>query len=104
MDGILKVTPELLISTADQFSTEGSQIGTLTTQMMELVTGMSGLWTGEASSTYISKFNGLEDDIQRMIKIVQEHSSDLQEMAQEYIRAEDQNAQLSQTLSSDVIV
>jgi WXG100 family type VII secretion target len=104
MEGILKVSPEILINTADTFSTEGSQIGTLTTQMMELVTGMSGLWTGEASQAYITKFQGLEDDIQKLIRMVQEHSTDLQTMAQQYQTAEEQNAQLAQSLSADVVV
>ncbi len=104
MEGIIKVSPEALNNTAAELSSQGSQIGSLTTQMVELVTGMNGIWTGEASSAYVTKFTGFEDDIQKMIRMIEEHSTDLQTMAQSYMQAETQNAEISQSLSADVIV
>lgn len=104
MEGIIKVTPEVLMSTAQEFEAEGTQIGGLTTQMMELVTGISGTWIGEASEAYMAKFSGLEDDIQRILNMVREHSEDLETMAQTYMTTESQAAEMAQSLASDVIV
>ena len=104
MEGIIKVSPQLLSSTASEFSTQGSTISNLTEEMMNLITGMSSTWEGEAATAYITKFRGLEDDIQKMTRMVQEHSQDLQEMAQIYADADMANAEEANSLSSDVIV
>lgn len=104
MEGIIKVSPQLLTSTASEFENQGGIISNLTAEMMNLITGMSATWEGEAATAYITKFKGLEDDIQKMIRMVQEHSRDLQEMAQIYVQADTENAEEASGLSSDVIV
>lgn len=104
MEGTLKVTPEQLISTAGEFSGKGSTISNLTTEMVNLANGLSGVWEGEAASAYIAKFHELEDDIQRMIRMVQEHATDLEEMARVYMEAENRNVESAASLSGDVIV
>lgn len=104
MEGIIKVSPQLLNNTASEFGNQGNMISNITTEMMTLITGMASAWEGEAATAYITKFRGLEDDIQRMIRMVQEHSSDLQEMAQIYAEADAANAEEANSLSSDVIV
>ena len=40
----------------------------------------------------------------RIYKMIQEHSTDMIEMAQQYISAENANADLANSLSADVIV
>lgn len=104
MEGIIKVSPQLLTSTASEFGNQGSVIGNLTGEMLNLITGMASTWEGEAATAYVTKFRGLEDDIQRMIRMVQEHSSDLQEMAQIYSEADMANTEEANSLSADVIV
>ncbi|MBS6395832.1 MAG: WXG100 family type VII secretion target [Clostridiales bacterium] len=104
MEGLLRVTPEQLITTSNEFSSKAGTVGSLTSEMMNLVTGLASGWEGEGSTAYISKFKGLEDDIQRMIRMIQEHSADLNEMANAYRTAESQVVELAQSLSSDVIV
>ena len=104
MEGIIKVTPEVLISTSTEFSSQGSQIGALTTQMMELINSLPGSWVGEAGAAYVAKFAGLEDDIQRILNMISEHVEDLNTMAQTYITTEQQVSEMAQSLSSDVIV
>lgn len=105
MEGIIKVTPSTLINTATAFQTTGTQIRNLTGQMTTMVTSLSGqVWSGEAATAYKNKFNGLQDDIEKMIRMIDEHVSDLQEMARGYESAESQNESLASTLSSDVIV
>lgn len=104
MEGIIKVSPQLLTSTASEFGNQGTVISNLTGEMLNLITGMASTWEGDAATAYITKFRGLEDDIQRMIRMVQEHSSDLQEMAQIYSEADMANAEEANSLSADVIV
>ncbi len=103
MEGIIRVTPEALISTAGEFSDQGSTINSLTGEMMQLVTGLSSVWEGEAATTYMTKFKGLEDDIQRIVRMVQEHASDLEEMARIYQETDKAGADEAGGLITDVI-
>lgn len=103
MEGILKVTPERLESAATEFSSTASTVSTLTNEMTNIVNGLSSAWTGEAANAYKAKFNGLNDDIQRMIAMINEHSADLVEMAATYKAAETANASLASSLLDNVI-
>ena len=104
MNGTLKVTTSKLTSTASSFQSTGNQVKNLTTQMTTIVKSLSGqIWSGEAASAYIKKFDGMQDDISK-IKMINEHVTDLQEMAREYEAAENTNVSAANALSSDVIV
>ena len=103
MEGILKVTPEKLTSASGEFAAKGTQVGNLTGEMMNLVMSLGSAWEGEAATAYMQKFKGLEDDIRRMVGMIQEHSRDLSEMAQIYAQAEHTNLEEIGTLASDVI-
>ena len=104
MEGILNVTPQELINAANEFSSKGSNISTLTAEMTAQVESLSTVWEGDAANTYITKFKGLDDDIQLMNRMVQEHVTDLQEMAAKYSSTEEENVEDFSSLSSDVIV
>lgn len=104
MEGILKVTPEKLISTATEFGASGKTVSSLTQSMTATVNSLSSIWQGEASSAYSNKFNGLQDDIEKMNRMIQEHVTDLNEMAKQYQNAEMANAEEVGRLSSNVIV
>ena len=105
MAGILRVTPEKLQSTASSFEGQASQVQSLTQQMTSVVTSLSGqIWSGEAATAYVNKFNGLQDDMDRIYKMIQEHSTDLIQIAQQYMTAERSNTELANSLSADVIV
>ena len=105
MTGTIKVDTSKLISTASSFQNTGSQIRSLMNQMTSLVNGLTGeIWSGDAAKAYKSKFNGLQDDITRMLNMVNEHVTDLKAMAQEYSNADSQSVAATNDLSSDVIV
>lgn len=104
MEGTLRVTPEQLTNTATEFSTIGNTVSNLTEEMTTTVTSLANIWQGDAATTYINRFNGLNDDIQRLIAMIREHATDLTEMAQTYTSGDNQNIQLAETLSADVIV
>ena len=60
--------------------------------------------TPPAANAYKRKFKQLDDDIAKLVKMINEHATDLNEMAREYEAAENQNTNASNSLSGDVIV
>ena len=104
MDGIRKVTPEKLSSTAEEYSKGGQKVNTKTQSMREQENGLSSTWTGEAANAYRTKFSGLQDDITKLNNMIQEHAADLTEMGETYQRAETANEEeLANSLPTDVI-
>lgn len=103
MEGIIKVDPSKLQSAATEFGGVASQVQNLTGQMMDKVTTMSNAWQGDASTAYINQFKQLQDDMDRMHRMIQEHIQDLNDMAQQYITAENANVDLGGSLAGDVI-
>lgn len=103
MTGTIRVTPEKLISTSQEFSTHGSTIASITTEMLNIVASLSSVWEGEAGTTYMTKFKGLETDIQTMNRMIQEHVNDLQQMANIYNTAEQSNTDDAASLIAGII-
>lgn len=103
MDGILKVTPEKLISTANEFNGTGGQIRNLTQTMLDTVNSMNSIWQGEAATAYSQKFRSLQDDMEKMNRMINEHVTDLNEMAKRYQEAEQKNMEDSNDLQGDII-
>lgn len=103
MEGIIKVTPEKLINTAEEFNGVNSQIRNLTQQMVQTVDSLKSAWEGEAATAYSTQFHQLEDDIDRMYNMINEHVTDLKEMASQYQAAEQANAELGSSLPADAI-
>lgn len=104
MEGILKVSPEQLTSAATEFSACGTTVHNITSTMTDIVNGLSSAWAGDDATAYAAKFNGLQDDISRMHAMIQEHVTDLNEMARIYSNATSSNVTEIESLSSDVIV
>lgn len=104
MEGILKVTPEKLIQSSGEFADMGGQMKNLTGEMMALVQGMKGIWQGEAAAAYSGKFTSLQTDMDKLCRMVQEHSTDLQEMAGHYQSAEAGSTEQGGSLNSNVVV
>lgn len=103
MTGTIKVSPEKLTATAQEFSQQGSNMSSLVSEMINIVSGMNSSWEGDASVAYITKFNSLESDLQVLNRMIQEHVTDLEEMANLYRTAEQSNADDAASLSSGVI-
>lgn len=101
MEGELIVTPEELKRTATSFSNRGKSIATTTEGMVKLVESLASIWEGDASGAYIKTFQGLQDDILKINNKIQEHASDLNEIAENYIRAENQTAETNSALPNN---
>ena len=103
MSTMIRVTPEKLNSTAGEIKNIQSNVLNITSQMTQTVQGMSSDWTGDASSQYIQRFTGLQDDMQRISSMLNEHVTDLQTMSTTFAQAETAAANISSALASDVI-
>lgn len=104
MTGMIKVTPERLMTTAHEFSTQSAKLNETTDSMLGLVESLNCFWQGEASQAFTSRFSRLQDDMCRMYGMIQEHARDLEQMAENYLEAEERNEAEVQDLSADIII
>ena len=103
MEGILKVTPEKLIQSSGTFATTGTQVKNLTGEMMILVDSLQGIWLGEASGTFLTRFKTLQTDMDKLYRMNAEQSQDLTEKSGHYQRAESGNMEQGIGLESNII-
>lgn len=104
MEGQILVTPEQLESTANEFNSIMAQVQGIATNMTDQINGMGAKWQGEAATAYINKFNQLNDDIAKLAGMINEHVTDLNEMANRYRTTEQANEELGNSLAGDIIV
>lgn len=88
MEGTLLVTPAELKTTASTFQGKAGEVKSLHDEMMNKVDALSGSWTGEAAEAYKGKFKALQASIDKINRMIMEHVNDLNNMAEEYERAE----------------
>ncbi|MCR4740044.1 MAG: WXG100 family type VII secretion target [Lachnospiraceae bacterium] len=103
MEGMLKVTPEKLLQASGEFSQTGKTISSLTAEMISIVNSLKSVWQGEAANSYNARFNSLQDDIEKINRIIQEHVNDLNEMAREYQNAENAGIEAGSVLASEAV-
>lgn len=103
MEGNILVTPEQLESTANEFNSAMVQVKGLTQAMTDQVNGLSARWQGEASDAYRNRFNQLNNDIAKLAAKINEHVTDLKEMAGVYRSAEKANEELGNSLAGDIL-
>lgn len=102
---MIKVDTKELRKAANAFENTGDKIKDLTTKMTNTVKELTGnVWSGDAANAYTKKFDGLQNDIQKMTKMIKEHVTDLETIAKEYETSEQQNIAVAKALSADVIV
>lgn len=103
MEGQIKVTPEELTAASGEFSTIDNNVNSITREMMSLVTGLASAYEGEAAQAYINNFKQLEDDMNRIHIKIQEHSTDLAEMARVYQEVERKTQELNRSVPNNLI-
>lgn len=88
MEGTLLVTPEVLRSTASDFQNKATAVKSLHDTMLTKVQGLSASWTGTAAEAYNAKFTALKPGMEKIYNMISEHVRDLNDMADEYTKAE----------------
>lgn len=104
ISGNLRVTPEKMLAIAGQFGDSNNTVRNLTTSMLNIATALKSTWGGEAATVYFQKVNGLQGDMNKLHKMVKEHTDDLQLMAKTYQVAERASQAAAATLKNDQIV
>ena len=104
MTGNLRVTPEKMISVSTQFGQSDTTVSNLTAQMMDIVNQLNSTWAGEAATGFYAKLKGLQADMQKLHTMIQEHTTDLNDMAKTYQQAEKDNVQTATALKTSEIV
>ena len=101
----INVTPEKLKTTAASLQETGAGIRRTTADMMQPITGISTtIWSGDACSSFLGKFKGLEADINKMYQMIEEEAQNLITISKEYQSAEEQNKAASAALKNNVIL
>lgn len=99
----LKVSVDDLKKSSVKFGNLAQETKKLTDNMMKQVQNTKSVWQGEAQNEYWKKFNGLNDDMQKIFKMIDEYRSDLSEIAKNYETAENANKSAAAALKSNVI-
>jgi WXG100 family type VII secretion target len=103
MEGQIKVTPEDLTAASSEFAGIDSNVSNIAREMMSLVTGLATIYEGEAAQAYINTFKQLEDDMNKIHNKIQEHSTDLAEMARVYQEVERKTQELNRSVPTNLI-
>ena len=103
INGNLRVTPEKMISISGQFGDANNTVKNLTTSMLNIATALKSTWGGEAANAYYQKLNGLQGDMNKLHKMIKEHTDDLMLMAKTYQTAERANQATAASLKVDQI-
>jgi len=104
MEAMLKVTPEKLLETAQEFANTEANIRNLSQEMCGIVNGFKSIWQGEAAMGFSARFDDLTADMERLFALIRKHSEDLTEMANEYRQAEEESTNLAATLSTEALI
>lgn len=104
ISGNIKVTPQELKNASSRFGTSDQNVANLTNQMMDIVNQLNPTWAGEAATGYYNKLKGLQGDMTKLHQMINEHVSDLNDMATVYEQAEAANVQTASSLKVNEIV
>ncbi|SFL17540.1 WXG100 family type VII secretion target [Lachnospiraceae bacterium KH1T2] len=99
----LKVAPERVRSTAEQFNEQANQVKNLANTISQIISAMSSIWQGEAASAYTNKIKSMNENLTVICTKITKHGTHLQEIAAEYQSAERANTEASSALSSSLI-
>lgn len=104
MEGRMMVTTETLRSTATEFQNAMTQIQSITGMMVDTANGLNAKWQGDAANAYIDKFKMLQDDIEKLSNMVNDHVISLNQMATNDETTETKNIDASAALPGDILV
>lgn len=102
-DITLRVTPERLLNTSNQFTQSLGKVTNITRSIMGIVGSLRGSWAGDAANVFYNKLRGLDSDMNRLHRMIQEHADDLRDACRIFQQAERDNTQTNQTLKNNQI-
>jgi WXG100 family type VII secretion target len=102
MNAELKVDPQVVLSKSGDMKTIRSSLSNVMQSIEDKIHSLTNVWESDASTAYQSQFSKIHKDIEAMLKIVDEYTSDLDEIANNYIQTEQQITQEVTALPGDV--
>ncbi len=103
IEGTLLVTPEALQQKSQTFRSMAVQVKALHDDMINRVNATASGWEGNAADAYRAKFAALQSAMDTINRMIMEHSTDLEQMAQTYMDAESQNASIVDSLPASTL-
>ena len=104
MADTIRVTPKELQDKAQLMENTGNEIKNLSQNMTAKVMELTGrIWSGEAQQAYITRFKSLQEDIERLNKLITDEAQHLYTIATEYSTTEETNIAASGNMSEHVI-
>lgn len=100
---ILRVSTDELSKTVGLFSGNLSTVQSLTTQMLQLIQGLSSTCNGEPFDTFRTKAEGLSNDMEQVKSMISGHMDELTEVAGIMKTFEGQSQSIVNGLPSDAI-
>lgn len=105
IEGRVIVDTGKLLEASSGFGMEAVKVGNIADTLTNMiVSNMQTTWKGPAAELYGRKLRDLNTDIQKMIRMVREHSQDLEEMARNYETTETQNEDDASSLLTNIIM
>lgn len=101
---ILKVTPEQLVSKADEVLKDVNLIKEAMSTIQEKIGGTSSYWIGEAGELNRKLYNDQKESIDSMMRRLSEHPKDLKAIAGNYSTTETKVTEVANALLDNVII
>lgn len=102
MEAALKVDPQVVLSKSGDMKNIRTNLSSIMQQLEDKIRSLTNTWESEASTAYQTQFGKIHKDIEEMLHIVDEYTRDLDEIAQNYMTAEQRVQQASSALPGDV--
>jgi len=90
MQAELKVSSQQVLGKSGEMKGIRTQLSSIMEEMKQRFVQVSSVWDSEASTAFRNRFNMIHADIERMLKIVDEYTHDLDEVANAYRTTEQQ--------------
>lgn len=103
MDFTMKVSPDVMISQADEIKGSVESIRQQFVSIEEHVRRSPGYWEGEASDLHTNRFAEVKKNCDDIIRRLSEHPDDLLKMAGLYTESETRSKEESNSLMSNII-
>ena len=103
MSAELRVSYTVVITKSDDMQNKKGTIADIMGFIEDKITALSSIWEGSAFEVFKNKFNNLKADINKMLRVAQEYSDDLKEIAESYRSAEDRARVEAEGLKSEGI-
>ena len=102
MQAALKVDAQVVLSKSGEMKNTRNSLSGIMQQLEDKMRSLTNTWESEASSAYQTQFGKIHKDIEEMLHIVDQYTYDLDEIAQNYITAEQRVQQASSALPGDI--